>query len=60
MVPGSLLHETAQIATKLEAYYQTLKDFEHQRAFQEGAISVIFERLMRVPCLGCVWVKLLP
>jgi hypothetical protein len=30
----------------IDAYYQTLKDFTHQRAFHEGAVSTAFQSLL--------------
>ena len=30
----------------MQAYYQTLKDFEFQLAFHEGAVSVAFQTLL--------------
>jgi hypothetical protein len=30
----------------IEAYYRTLKEFDHQRAFHEGAVSVAFQTLL--------------
>jgi hypothetical protein len=34
------------LAKLIEAYYQTLKSFEYQRAFHEGAVSVAFQTLL--------------
>jgi hypothetical protein len=34
------------LSKSVEAYYQTLKDFEFQRAFHEGAVSVAFQTLL--------------
>ncbi|HZK82407.1 MAG TPA: N-6 DNA methylase, partial [Humisphaera sp.] len=30
----------------IDAYYRTLKEFDHQRAFHEGAVSVAFQTLL--------------
>ncbi len=34
------------LSNSVAAYYQTLKEFEHQRAFHEGAVSVAFQTLL--------------
>jgi hypothetical protein len=34
------------LLASIEAYYRTLKEFEHQRAFHEGAVSVAFQTLL--------------
>jgi hypothetical protein len=34
------------MSKSIQAYYQTLKDFEFQRAFHEGAVSVAFQTLL--------------
>jgi hypothetical protein len=34
------------LLNSIEAYYRTLKEFEHQRAFHEGAVSVAFQTLL--------------
>jgi predicted helicase len=49
-VPHRMARKTADRAAKvpkpIEAYYKTLKEFEHQYALHEGAVSTAFQTLL--------------